>query len=295
MPTPLPLPLLIPLGSAFFYAIAALCLKRATQHGTGPWRVGFVTNWIQALCFLPVWWVGGGAFESAHLWHAMVCGVCFFTGQVLTFLALSRGDVSVTTPVLGTKVLFVAAISVALGTERLTGSMWMAALLTTLATALLGFGSRLHRQALGSSFLFGFPAAGAFAFTDVLAQRWAPAWGFGHFAPVLFGTVAILSLGLIPLFPGPLSVVPWRWAGAGAALLALQAGGVAYSIMVFGSATTTNVVYNSRGVWSVLMVWGIGHWFANHERAQGAAVMGRRFAGSVLLLAAIFLIMRGGG
>jgi hypothetical protein len=66
---------------------------------------------------------------------------------------------------------------------------------------------------------------------------------------------------------------------------------MAYSIISFGSATTTNVIYNSRGIWSVLLVWSVGHWFANHEKAQGGRIMGRRLAGSALLLAAIGLLV----
>ena len=84
----------------------------------------------------------------------------------------------------------------------------------------------------------------------------------------------------------------WRWLAPGAALLGLQACGIAYAIIVFRSATTTNIVYNSRGVWSVLLVWTVGHWFDNAERAQGHGVMGRRLAGLLLLLAAIFLVVR---
>jgi drug/metabolite transporter (DMT)-like permease len=214
--------------------------------------------------------------------------------RVFTFLALSRGDVSVATPVLGTKVIFVALFAVLLGVEPLTAGICLGALLTTVATALLGGGGRPnHREhSLLLSLAFGFTAAASFAITDVLAQKWAPSWGFGHFAPVMFGTVAVLSLALIPYFHGRLRDLPWRWVVPGGILLALQACGIAYSIMVFGSATVTNILYNSRGMWSVLLVWSIGHWFANLERTHGNSVMLRRLAGSALLLAAIVLIVR---
>jgi hypothetical protein len=169
--------------------------------------------------------------------------------------------------------------------------MWMAAVLTTLATALLGTGTGQRARSLAASLLFGFSAAASFALTDVLCQKWAPLWGFGHFAPTMFLFVALFSFTFIPFFSGPLRDLPWRWVVPGGALLALQCSAMAYSIISFGSATTTNVIYNSRGIWSVLMVWSIGHWFANRERAQGARVMTRRLAGSALLLAAIGLIV----
>ncbi len=288
----IPLPILVPLCSAFLYALAVMGLKRCTAAGLGPWRVGFVTNWVQGLGLAPLWFLGGQPFAPEHLLHAMICGLAFFLGQVFTFLALSRGDVSVATPVLGTKVLFVALVAVWLGTEPLTASLWMAAILTALATALMGYAGRHRRHPLGVSLGLGLGAAASFALTDVLGQKWAPAWGFGHFAPAMFATVAVLSLGLLPLCRGSFRHLPWRWVGMGSALLTLQCGGVAYSIMNFGSATTTNVVYNSRGIWSVLIVWGIGHWFGNDERSQGHRVMLGRLAGATLLMVAIVLVAR---
>jgi uncharacterized membrane protein len=70
-----------------------------------------MVNCTAALVFAPWWFTGGGTFEWSHLVHAMISGVTFFIGQILTFLALNRGDVSITTPVLGSKVIHVAMTS----------------------------------------------------------------------------------------------------------------------------------------------------------------------------------------
>ncbi len=282
---------LIPLASGLGYAVAALLLKRATEYGTGPWRAMFVTNWVSALVF-SLWVLRGGApFAWAHLGHAALAGAAFFVGQIFTFLALHRGDVSVATPVLGTKVIFVVLFSALLGTERITAIWWFAALLTAVGTALLGYGAGRARH-FATSLAYGFSAAAAYALTDVFCQMWAPAWGFGYFAPTMFGTMALLSLTLIPLFRSPLRALPrraYRWLIAGGVLLAVQSSGVAYSIIVHGSATRTNILYNTRGIWSVVLVWIVGHWFANKERDQGRAIMLRRLCGAALLLVAIFL------
>jgi drug/metabolite transporter (DMT)-like permease len=285
--------LLMPLVSAFLYAVAALCLKRGTERGGGAWRVGFVCNVVQALGFAPCWFLGGD-LSGPGFWHAVACGACFFCGQVLTFLALSRGDVSLTTPVMGSKVLFVALIAGLSGGERLGGGVWGGAILTTLATVLLGGGHSGNGRpgVVAASFGFGFSAALAFAVTDVLVQWWAPAVGFGHFAPVMFGTVGALSVFLVPFFNGGLGGLAWGWVGAGASLLTLQAAGVAYAIIAYGSATLTNVLYNSRGIWSVVLVWAVGHWFSNRENEVGRGVMVRRLAGALLLLSAIVVATR---
>lgn len=286
----------VPLVSALGYGVAALILKRATELGAGTWRVSFITNWMLALSFTVLW-----LFPAEHpatlqnAAHAAFTGLLFFIGQVFTFLALMRGDVSVATPVLGSKVIFVALFSALLGAEQVTRAMWIAVALTAVATALLGAGGGVKdRAVILRSMLYGFCAAACFAYTDVLQQRWVPLWGFNHYAPTQFLTVALCSFTLIPFFRGSLrGLTPsaWRWTLGGSLVLSLQAGGVAWSIVFIG-ATVTNVLYNSRGMWSVVLVWTVGHWFANVERTRGRAVMLRRFAGSLLLLAAIALIVR---
>ncbi|MHA3770655.1 EamA family transporter [Verrucomicrobiota bacterium sgz303538] len=294
----LPFHLLVPLTSGAVYAVAALFLKRSTEGGAGPWRTAFITNWVQAIVFAPFWLLGGEPFAWDHFLHAAIAAVAFFIGQIFTFLALSRGDVSVTTPVLGTKVIFVALLTVLLVGEPIRPSWWSAAVLTASATALLGGAKRgaPRNQAAAASLLYAFPAALAFATTDVLQQKWARAWGFGHFAPVMFFVVALLSCALVPFFHGPLrelSPSTWRALLPGSVLLSMQASGVAYSIIAFGGATVVNILYNTRAIWSVMLVWTIGHWFSNTERMQGSGVMGQRLCGAMVLLAAIVLAVRG--
>lgn len=290
-----PLATLLPLIAAFGYTFAALLLKRATEEGVGPWRVTFITNWVAAAVFAPWWMAGGQPFTWENLLHAVVTAGLFFAGQVLTFLALTRGDVSVTTPVLGTKVIFVALMSAIFVHEQLTPGLWMAALLTTVATTLLGMERRTVTARVWPSIAFGLSAASLFAGTDVLMQRWSDAWGFGRFAPVMFLAIAVMSCGLIPFFGAPISAMSFKarnTAVAGGLVLAAQATGMAYAIANFHEVTTTNILYNTRGIWSVLIVWAIGHWFGNTEREHGTRVMLRRLFGALLLLIAVLLALK---
>lgn len=287
--------MLVPLVAAVGYGFAALMLKRGTD-GAGPWRVNFLTNWVQAALFSLLWMIPVAHSASvANVSHAALSGAIFFVGQIFTFLAISRGDVSVATPVLGSKVVFVALFSAAFGTEKIGVLTWLAVLLTACATALLGIGHpHAQRGAILRTLLYGFSAAAFYALTDITQQRWVHEWGFTHYAATLFLSVAVLSLTLVPLLRGDNRAVPgasWCWIVAGASVLAVQACGVAWSIVTIG-ATSTNVLYNSRGLWSVVLVWTIGHWFGNTERGHGRAVLVRRMAGSTLLLAAIFLVAR---
>lgn len=292
----LSLPVLIPLCSALVYSFAAMALKRATAGGAGPWRASFVVNWVQAAVFAPIWLFGSGPWLWPNFWAAVLNGLVFFVGQIFTFLALNRGDVSIVTPVLGTKVVFVAILTVVLLRQPLPAVWWVAALLTVAATFLLGGGKVKPGQAtFRESLINGFSAAFFFSISDIIGQKWAPAWGFEHFAPVMFGTVALLSFALVPQFHAPLRAFPpgiWRWLVPGAVLLSVQAGGIAVAIMKFGQATMVNILYSTRGLWSVVVIWLVGHWFGNEERGHGHAVMLRRMAGAALLLLAVILVIR---
>jgi drug/metabolite transporter (DMT)-like permease len=281
----------LPLFSALGYTLAAMALKRAMDGGH-PWRVLFIVNLISAVLFQSWLFYGGAPFTLTHVTHAVMAGTAFFIGQVLTFVAISRGDISIATPVLGTKVVFVALLVFLTGGEELGWKLWVATFLTTLALALLGGEWQANRARLLVSVGFSVLAALAFAATDVMQQLWAGDLGFGHFGPVMFATVGLLSFALIPFFSAPLRQMPRPmviWAFGGGLLLALQAMGIAYCIAVYHEVTVTNVLYNTRGLWSVALVWIVGHWFANSEKQVGGAIMTRRLIGALILLGAVYL------
>jgi drug/metabolite transporter (DMT)-like permease len=289
------LPMLAPLGAGLGYAVAALMLKRGGE-GAGPWRVTFVVNWVLALLFSFSWFFPASYPPTLdHVTHAAISGALFFIGQIFTFLALNRGDVSVATPVLGSKIVFVAMLAWLFGTETLNGMTWLAVLLTAAATALLGSGNTgAQRTAIFRSLLYGFSAAAVFALNDITQRWWLGSWALLPYMTTMFFTMAILSCGLWPLFRRDghvVSALHWKWLAVGSVILGIQACGVAWGIVTMG-ATNTNVLYNSRGVWSVVLVWCVGHWFQNTESARGRGVMLRRLAGSLLLLSAILLLTR---
>ena len=77
----------------------------------------------------------------------------------------------------------------------------------------------------------------------------------------------------------------------GRRLFAVQGLTFITSISIYRHATTANVLYSSRGLWSVVAVWGIGHWFANREQHLGARVLAWRLVGAILLMAALLMVL----
>jgi hypothetical protein len=50
-------------------------------------------------------------------------------------------------------------------------------------------------------------------------------------------------------------------------------------------------VYSARGLFSVVLVWAVGHWFSNDEQHLAPGVLRMRFAGAALMVAAIVLVL----
>ena len=74
-------------------------------------------------------------------------------------------------------------------------------------------------------------------------------------------------------------------------VLATQAVLFVSSVAYFRNATAANVIYSSRGLWSVALVWLIGHWFGNRERQLGGMILRWRLIGAAMMLIAIALVL----
>lgn len=303
-----PSALFLPIGAGLGYACAAIAIKRALGAGASGSGVNLLCNGVMALLFQLLWLLPGRVTDPALLLAPMCCGVLFFLGQVFTFRAISSGDISVATPLLGTKVVLVALFSVFLIGKPLPGLWWIASILASVGIALISFTPGGNHRRLAVTVGWSFSAATFFALTDVYVQKWVPSVGYSRFAPVMFGSTGIFSLIYFPSFlmamrgntPDnercflsgyPEASLPWLFGGA--LLLAVQSLAMYTAIGLHGSATLTNILYGSRCLWSVLLVWILGTVagdFSSDEKRFG--ILARRFLGAVLLLGAMALVLR---
>lgn len=280
--------------AAFLYALGALLLKRTATGAVDVWRITFVSNIATSIALAGLWGLGGRIPAFGALWQPAVVALLFIAGQIAAVVALTRGDVSVATPMLGLKILMVAFFTWFLLREPLPPRVWISATLATIAVAFLGISrdrAGMHRAAFTAGCTL--VAAASYACFDVLVQRWSPAWGVGRFPPLVGFFAAAYSLVLIRRFPQPLRLVPadvWPYLGTGSALIGVQGLLIISTIAHWGYAAAANVVYSSRGLWSVLLVLAVGHWLAREERALGRTLLAFRLVGAALLSAAIFIL-----
>lgn len=286
---------LFPLIAALLYAFGALVLKRSSDLGVGLWRTTFVANLLVAALFSTLWLFGGPPVEKELLWQPGVIALCLFVGQLTQFLALEKGDVSVAVPVFGLKVILVAFFTPILIGEAVGVKLWIAAVLSVLGITFLNRkDADKPPQHLLITFIAGGTGSVCFAVFDVLVQKWGPHWGVGRLLPCIFWINAVLSFGLIFRFSAPLSKVPtkaWPWLLGGSALLGIQSITFVSTLAIFGKATNANIVYASRGLLSVALVWLVGHWFHNTEQHLPPTVMRWRLAGALLMMSAIVLVV----
>lgn len=286
--------LIYPLISSVLYVVAALFMKQAAERKVGIWRSAFVCNWITAGLFLLILPLGGQIPDSSHWHEPFLVALLFFAGQLLTFVALDRGDVSVATPVLGAKVILVAGFTVLLTGDGVRWQLWLAAIFTCVGIALLNRrGGEKRAEHVGRTIVVSLFAAAAYASFDVLVMKWSPSWGAGRFLPIMIGINAIYSFAFIPLFRQPLKAISkegWKSVSWGGFFMGMQAVVLVSTLARFGDATAVNVIYSTRGLWSVLAVLFLGHWFANREKNAGPAVMKARLAGAASLCSAVVLV-----
>ena len=274
--------------------MAALVIKRASELGVGVWRTAFVANIVGALIFQPLWLLGGNLLPELW-WQPLVVGLLFTIGQWLSFTAIDRGDVSIVAPVLGLKILLVAILVTAFAGERLRWQLWAAAVLASLGIALLNqSGGRAAHHNVGRTILTAGLSAAVFAVFDVLVQQWSPAWGLGRFIPLVMGVSGVLSIAFVPRFRAPLSAIPrpaWPWLLIGSAALGAQSIMFVSTVAHWGHAAPANVLYSSRGLWTVLLVWAFGHWVKSREQQLGRRVLTWRLSGAFLMMSAIVLVL----
>ena len=287
--------LILPLFCSLVYAIGALLLKRSMEAGHPPRHAMVTCNLAIALCSLPLlfWAKLPPPGLSVWIWLAApACAVLFFVGQIATFRALAGGDVSVATPILGTKVLMTALFGALFLPGGVAPHLWIGAILGTAGVVLVGLQPGVRRGKALRAVGWGLGSAAVFSLTDVIVARAAHPIGFCLFGPSMMLVMAAMSVWVLPptqwgkIFRG--GGRDWAWGGAG--LIGLQGTFLYASIALSGDPVGVNIVYAVRGLWSVLLVAWIGKWLGNREAGLPWSVLIWRGLGAVSLFAAVLAV-----
>lgn len=285
--------LLVPLAAAALYATAALCFRAASVRGASPQRSTLIAN-LMAAAGLTVFvdWPGLARLGDVW-WMVLALGTSFVVAQYLGLLALSVGDASVATPVISTKVVLVAFLLAGVVGEPVPTRVWIAAFLAVVGVfCLQADGGRRHRHVV-LTILLSFLAAAGFAAFDVMNQSWSRANGFGVVVPPAIWFGAAVSLALVPFLPEARQPTPAAARfplAVGASLMTVQAILIISVVGMAGDAAGCNVVYASRGMWSIVVVILLGRRLGVPELGGSRRILAARVLGALLILIGIGLV-----
>lgn len=287
--------LFLPLTSATLYGIASLGLRSASQEGVSPWRTTFVTNGLSALAFL-IYLREWPTPDLPGAWLPVIgMGFIFFLGNTLTMLAFQYGDVSIATPVLTAKVMIVVAILTVLHDSHISMATWIAGALTVTGMILLQMQGKDHprHHHVTLTILLSLGAATCFAIFDLATQFQSEAHGFHRVGPYAIQFAALFSFILLPFCKDNFKQISTKgkrsmWIGGG--LITVQASILIFSLGTFNDAANINIVYGSRGLWGIFMVWALGRFFGNEELKKNKGVIKFRIAGAACIVSAIGLV-----
>jgi drug/metabolite transporter (DMT)-like permease len=288
--------LILPFFCSLVYAIGALLLKRSMEAGHSPREAMVASNLALALFSLPllVWAKPPPAGLAGWMWGAApACSMLFFLGQICTFRAISGGDVSVATPIFGTKVVMTALFGALFLPGGVGSDLWVGAFLCTAGVALVGMQPGVRRGKALRAVGWGLGSAAVFSLTDVIVARAAPEIGFCLFGPWMMLGMAVMSVWVVP--PGQWGRILYgggrRWGWGGAFLIGVQGTFLYASIALSGDPVGVNIVYAVRGLWSVILVAWIGKWLGNREAGSPRSVLVLRGVGALLLVAAVWAVL----
>ncbi|MDZ4286867.1 MAG: hypothetical protein U0984_02855, partial [Prosthecobacter sp.] len=256
-----------------------------------------INNWAGAVVTLPLFFLQKEPVNWAHVHEPIIVGAVFFSGGWFTFLAMTRGDISLVTPVLSSKIIFVAIASSLFVADEMPFIMWIAALVTTAGIVLMSATDFKTPKGgrLAGPVMMALISAAIYASSDMLVQHWAPGFGGMAFIGVMACSTAALSL-LAMILPGR-PELHWcpatRWSTLGSSLFGFQAMLTGISLALFRDAVGVNVVYATRGLWILFLVGLLGHLFGNQERHDSGKAFRLRVIAACLLLLGVLCAVKG--
>jgi uncharacterized membrane protein len=283
--------LIIPLAAAGLYAAASLFFKRAYAQGLGMMEAFYWLNFAGLAFFAPLFfWVGDWP-AWREIWKPAVTAGLIYCGTRATFSAIRAGDVSLVTPLMGTKVVLTALVAVLLAGAALPAGLWVAAGLTTAGILVLGWRDLQRGQGKAAAVGWCLLSSLIFAAVDVSIGHWAAGYGRAAFLGTAFSGIGLVSLATVR-WQAPASFrIPRearRFLLLGVVLMTVNTLAMGLCIAGFNDPTGVNIVYGTRGLWSIALVWFVGRrWFGNEERVTAGNVMRLRLTGSLLILCAV--------
>ncbi|WP_048810082.1 EamA family transporter [Candidatus Methylacidiphilum infernorum] len=277
--------ILLPLLASMIQPVGFLLIKKGTNKPLEAFQAALITNIFFALLSLPFLF-----FTPKSNWGLpLVAAVLSALGQVLLFLSVINCEVSVITPIMGSKVLFIALMDWIFLGHQFEPKLAVAILFSLLGFFLLVKPSPKEAVVKSSKkskeLVFAVGCSLLFAGSDLVIQQAShePLSTFLLAMYLFCGIVSLPFLTFVPLL-GKESPFFSFSLFSGSFIQGLQGLGVALGILFSANATQTNILYNLRGIWSVFIVWALGFLIKTEEGSRQTAVFFKRLVAALCFL-----------
>jgi len=276
-------------------SVGNIYAKRSVKEGATSIQVALFSNMFTPILFIPALIITKATFNWGEIIYPVIMGVSLYLGMILSYLALRLGDVSIQTPILGSKIIFITLFTVLLGLDKLKLTTLIAAALTFIAILMIGYVKGEGRKGNAMlSVLVGLASVILFVVTDIIIQE--KSYVFGKLSFVFVGTVITATLLLCTAYIQKsgfraIKKKTVKWLSLTAFFNCTQSALIAYSLSFFGHAAEFNIIQATRGFWVVALVWLFGGFFGVNESNTGGFVMLRRMVGALIMLFSVLLIM----
>ena len=221
----------------------------------------------------------------------------YLVGHVGLFFAIHHADASRIAPLMGFKVVVLAAIAVGFAGQYLLARQWLAVFLTVAGVLILNYvGGRMPWRALVGVLV----ACVGYSVSDIYIQRTIAAlaplplpWAAAFAGFMSYVGSAVIAAALLPWL-GPRA---WRegglsdWRDAVPYAAAWYLGMLVYFLCVaLTGVVFANILQSTRAIWAVVLGALVVRWGWNHlEQHTTRGVFVRRIAAAVMIVAAIAL------
>ncbi len=284
-----PLVIIFPLLGAILHPVLGMMIQRAAKDGVGLILMAAMSNLISALLFY-LWFGAPSIFplSSADLAPALV-GVLFFFGQWFSIHAIKTGDLAVHSSAMGAKLFVVALLSFFFGLEKISGLIVIATILAIVSVYFVAGATLEGWRRSQKTVWLTLISCLIFGISDYMTAFWAQGYG-----PVRWLVIMMLGSGLVSVFflvprvktatvylRQPLIAAMVLGAGF---LIGVQALLVNYSLSHFNVPVLINIIFSTRGMMAVILIWLIG------RNASGVSIRKKLF-GSTLMVVAVALAL----
>lgn len=292
----LPFPdILFPFFSAVLYCVSIILVKYATRSGTfGGISMLVMNNITSGLVFIPAIFFDNTMPDWSIVWQPLLASGFCAIGNIAIFICAEKGEVSLMTPIMGIKIMFVIFFSRMLLNTTIPHTITVAGIICCLAVFIMGWQKKsLRSNKLTITILLALCACISYALCDVIMQKYAP--NFTRNAMLSLTTIA-MPLSIIPFLPRFFRDV------ARSSKTTLAVGATSAIIMVFEmylmflsiigevGAALCNILYNTRGIISVILIFIVGKFIKEMKEVSKASAL-QRIVGATMILIAVFIVI----